>query len=128
MLLVQLLFVLFQFLWSTEGVPPQTPLASSRLATIPPLGFGTWNLEKTKVSEAISIALQTGYRHLDCAVIYGNQKEVGHGIQEGLKKAGISRSSIWVTSKLWNDRYDTHRRDTDGVFILVTVDVFVRIS
>lgn len=128
MLLVQLLFVLFQFLWSTEGVSPQTPLASSRLATIPLLGFGTWNLEKPKASEAISIALQTGYRHLDCAVIYGNQKEVGHGIQEGLKKAGISRSSIWVTSKLWNDRYDIHRWDTNGVFISLPVGVFIRIS
>lgn len=60
------------------------------------------------MSEAVAIALQTGYRHLDCAVIYGNQKEVGRGIQEGLRRAGIGRSDIWVTSKLWNDRYECY--------------------
>ncbi|KAL8717871.1 MAG: hypothetical protein Q9181_008268, partial [Wetmoreana brouardii] len=76
---------------------------------IPGLGFGTWNLDKSNVSEAVSAALQTGYRHLDCATAYYNQKEVGKGIAHGLKKADISRSDIWVTSKLWNDHHDPSR-------------------
>ncbi|KAL9596295.1 MAG: hypothetical protein Q9219_005890 [cf. Caloplaca sp. 3 TL-2023] len=83
----------------------QQPL-TSQPSRIPPLGFGTWNLEKSNASEAVSAALQAGYRHIDCATIYGNQKEVGKGLKDGLKKAGLKRSDIWITSKLWNDHHD----------------------
>ena len=83
----------------------QTPLqdAGSQSLPIPLLGFGTWNL-KPNASDAVSYAIQTGYRHIDCAAIYGNEKEVGKGIADGLEKTGLSRSDIWVTSKLWNDQ------------------------
>ncbi|KAL8954717.1 MAG: hypothetical protein Q9193_007120 [Seirophora villosa] len=83
----------------------QQPLAV-KPSTIPALGFGTWNLDKSNVSEAVSAALQAGYRHLDCATIYGNQKEVGKGIADGLKKTGVKRTDVWITSKLWNDHHD----------------------
>ena len=84
----------------------QNPLTPQRPAlNISLLGYGTWNLDRSNVSEAVSIALETGYRHLDCAAAYGNEKEVGKGIAHGLAKAGISRDEIWVTSKLWNDQY-----------------------
>ncbi|KAI4122535.1 MAG: hypothetical protein LQ338_005766 [Usnochroma carphineum] len=83
----------------------QQPLAS-KPSTIPPLGFGTWNLDTSNVSEAVSAALQAGYRHLDCATAYGNQKEVGRGIADGLNQTGLKRSDIWITSKLWNDHHD----------------------
>ena len=43
----------------------------------------------------------TRYRHIDCACDYGNEKEVGDGILDGLKEAGLKREDIWVTSKLW---------------------------
>ena len=76
----------------------------SSIASIPALGFGTWNLDKSNASEAVSVALQTGYRHLDCAAIYGNEKEVGKGIKHGLETVGLDRSSVWITSKLWNDQ------------------------
>ena len=75
------------------------------IASIPALGFGTWNLDKSNTSDAVSIALQTGYRHLDCAAVYGNEKEVGNGIKDGLDTIGLDRSSVWITSKLWNDQY-----------------------
>ncbi|KAL8832889.1 MAG: hypothetical protein Q9170_004691 [Blastenia crenularia] len=83
----------------------QQPLAITP-STIPLLGFGTWNLDKSNASEAVSTALQVGYRHLDCATIYGNQKEVGKGIADGLNKTGLKRSDVWITSKLWNDHHD----------------------
>lgn len=85
----------------------QQPLTegTSQFSKIPSLGFGTWNLDKTNVSEAVSAALHTGYRHVDCAAIYGNQKAVGKGIAHGLKSLNLDRSDIWVTSKLWNDQY-----------------------
>ena len=82
----------------------QIPLAAEKQPSIPPLGYGTWMLDPSNVSEAVSIALQTGYRHLDCAAAYGNQIDVGKGIAQGLEKVDLVRSDIWVTSKLWNDQ------------------------
>lgn len=83
----------------------QQPLSDTNHVYIPSLGFGTWNLDRSNASEAVSLAIQTGYRHIDCAAAYGNQKEIGVGIADGIQKAGINRYDLWVTSKLWNDRY-----------------------
>ena len=47
-------------------------------------------------------AIKVGYRHIDAAYVYGNEKEVGEGIADGLKAAGISRSELFVTTKLWS--------------------------
>ena len=69
-------------------------------ADIPLLGFGTWNLDRLNASAVVSTALQAGFRHLDCAAIYGNEKEVGKGIREGLQESGLKREDIWVTSKV----------------------------
>ena len=85
-------------------VEHQIPLAERDHVYIPPLGFGTWNIDRSNASEVVSLAIQAGYRHIDCAVVYGNQKEVGRGIADGLKKAGIGRYELWITSKLWNDQ------------------------
>lgn len=82
----------------------QITLSGSSHVHIPSLGFGTWNIDRFNASEVVSNAIQTGYRHIDCAAAYGNQKEVGRGIADGLKKAGIERFELWVTSKLWNDQ------------------------
>lgn len=84
----------------------QVPIVPSRLDQMPLLGFGTWNLDKSNASEAVSHALRTGYRHIDAAAIYGNEKLVGKGIADGLEKASLAREDIWVTSKLWNDHHD----------------------
>ena len=88
-----------------QQIPFNPGGSATSIASIPALGFGTWNLDKSNASDAVSVALQTGYRHLDCAAIYGNEKEVGNGIKDGLEKIGLDRSSVWITSKLWNDQY-----------------------
>ena len=96
------------FLLALSHAQDQIPLAPSNplsIDSIPLLGFGTWRLDKSNASEAVSVALQTGYRHVDCAAIYGNEKEVGNGIKDGLETIGLDRSSVWITSKLWNDQY-----------------------
>lgn len=74
---------------------------------IPILGLGTFQvtLNAQNASETVAAAIHAGYRHIDTAAIYGNQKLLAPGIQEGLKRAGIRREDLWVTSKLWNDRY-----------------------
>ena len=73
---------------------------------LPRIGFGTWNLKisASNTSDAVSLAIQSGYRQIDCAAAYGNEKHVGRGIADGLKKANLTRKDIWVTSKLWNDQ------------------------
>ncbi|KAI9292875.1 Aldo/keto reductase [Neoconidiobolus thromboides FSU 785] len=67
-------------------------------AEIPRIGLGTWQLPKDKVGGLIKEALKLGYRHLDCALDYGNEKEIGDAIRE----SGIKRNEIFITSKLWN--------------------------
>ncbi|KAI6806312.1 Aldo/keto reductase [Hortaea werneckii] len=81
---------------------PGQPLT---LDTIPLLGYGTWNLKGDNVSDAVSLAIQTGYRHIDAAAVYGNEKDVGTGIADGLAKTGLKREDLWITSKLWNDHH-----------------------
>lgn len=76
---------------------------------IPCVGFGTWQTPdgETAVSSVIA-ALKEGYRHIDAAAIYGNEISVGKGIAE----SGVSRSEIFITSKVWNDKrgYETSKK------------------
>lgn len=88
----------------------QAPLQDEEFASVRPLvadaisliGFGTWRLTEN-TSDAVSYAIQIGYRHIDCASQYGNEEEVGKGIKDGLEKTGLSRDDLWITSKLWNE-------------------------
>ncbi|KAJ8515489.1 hypothetical protein ONZ45_g7101 [Pleurotus djamor] len=65
---------------------------------IPAIGLGTWQSKSNEVTTAVEFALkEAGYRHIDCAWGYGNEKEVG----EGIKASGVPRSEIFITSKLW---------------------------
>jgi 2,5-diketo-D-gluconate reductase A len=66
--------------------------------TIPQLGFGVFQIEPENTLEATLTALEVGYRHIDTAEMYGNEKEVGLAIEQ----SGIPRSEIFVTSKLNN--------------------------
>ena len=66
--------------------------------TMPLFGLGTWKSKPGEVAKAVEHALKTGYRHIDCAYCYGNEKEVG----AGLKASGVPREEIFITSKLWN--------------------------
>ncbi len=76
-------------------------------ATIPGVGIGTFGSDKFSpevVSEAVLGAAAVGYRHFDCAAIYGNEKEIGPIFQE-IMAGGISREELFITSKLWNDMH-----------------------
>ncbi|EFJ07544.1 hypothetical protein SELMODRAFT_429709 [Selaginella moellendorffii] len=75
-------------------------------ALMPGLGLGTWQAEKGVVGEALKAALQAGYRHLDCASAYGNQKEIGDALQEAFKSGDLKREDLWITSKLWCTDHD----------------------
>ncbi|PYE12944.1 diketogulonate reductase-like aldo/keto reductase [Williamsia limnetica] len=66
--------------------------------TIPQLGFGVFQIDPKDTADAVKTALEVGYRHIDTAQMYGNEKEVG----EGIRASGIARDEIFVTSKLNN--------------------------
>ena len=70
-------------------------------AKIPALGLGTWQSDPGQVKDAVAHALKVGYKHIDCAFVYGNESEVGEGLKEAFD-AGVKREDIFVTSKLWN--------------------------
>lgn len=63
---------------------------------MPAVGLGTWQSKPNEVRSAVESALKTGYRHIDTAAAYGNEKEVG----EGIKASGVARDQIWLTTKL----------------------------
>jgi len=69
---------------------------------IPPVGLGTWKIEKPDVSRVVRDAVACGYRHFDCACDYGNEAEVGIGLQQAFEESVCAREDVWVTSKLWN--------------------------
>ncbi|KAI9925296.1 hypothetical protein ASPWEDRAFT_32407 [Aspergillus wentii DTO 134E9] len=74
---------------------------------IPQLGFGTWQSAPGQVGEAVYEALKAGYRHLDLATIYQNQREVAAGIKRAYQDVpGLKREDIFITSKLWNSQHD----------------------
>jgi 2,5-diketo-D-gluconate reductase A len=79
--------------------------------TIPQLGFGVFQIDPAETVEAVSRALDVGYRHIDTAEMYGNEKEVG----EAVRGSGLDRSEVFVTSKLNNGfhRPDDARRAFD---------------
>eukprot|EP00727_Mastigamoeba_balamuthi_P014458 m51a1_g9637 hypothetical protein (312) ;mRNA; f:1154391-1155507 len=68
---------------------------------IPVIGFGTWALRPEEAPTAVSAAIRTGYRLIDGAAFYGNEKEVGEGIGEAISSGAVRREDLWVTSKVW---------------------------
>ncbi|KAJ5263928.1 hypothetical protein N7478_011533 [Penicillium angulare] len=76
-------------------------------AKIPTLGFGTWQSAPGQVGEAVYQALLAGYRHLDFATIYENQRECAEGIKRAYKDVpGLKREDLFITSKLWNSQHN----------------------
>ena len=65
---------------------------------MPIVGLGTWRSSKEDTYNAVLSALKAGYRHIDTAMIYGNEEAVG----KALKDSGIPREKLFITTKLWN--------------------------
>ena len=64
--------------------------------------FRTWLSQKGEVGQAVKIALECGYRHIDCAHIYQNEEEIGKVFAEIFSEGKIKREDVFVTSKLWS--------------------------
>lgn len=71
---------------------------------VPCIGFGTWQSEDgDEAYNAVLTALQSGYRHIDTATAYGNEKSVGAAIRDFCREHNVRREDIFLTTKLWND-------------------------
>src|SRR5450631_2675904 len=76
-------------------------------ATMPAIGLGTFGSDHVShqaVADTVKDAAAVGYRHFDCASVYGNEDRIGQSLEEMLA-SGLQRNEIWVTSKLWNDKH-----------------------
>ncbi|KAI0253766.1 NADP-dependent oxidoreductase domain-containing protein [Lactifluus subvellereus] len=72
--------------------------------TIPQIGLGTWLSKPHEVENALVWAVEAGYRHIDCAYVYGNQDEVGAALKKVIPST-VRREELFITSKLWNDAH-----------------------
>jgi len=82
---------------NNEGLPA----AKAKGATIPLLGLGTWDLRGRACTRVVEQALRLGYRHIDTAEMYDNEREVG----EGLRASDVKRDEVFVTTKIWPSHF-----------------------
>ena len=76
---------------------------------MPAVGLGTWKAERGEVRAAVHIALQAGYRHVDCASVYQNEDEVGDALHHALSRGLVDRAELYVCSKVWNNDHAPER-------------------
>jgi diketogulonate reductase-like aldo/keto reductase len=87
-----------------EHVPHRILPDGSRM---PAIGLGTFGSDHASaelVATAVGEAIAIGYRHIDCAAVYGNEREIGEVLERAMTH-GVTREELWITSKLWNDRH-----------------------
>lgn len=77
-------------------------LSFNNSISIPTVGYGTWRLPGDTAEDLTATAIKNGYRHIDCAMVYGNEKEVGKGISKAISDKVVKRDDLFITSKLWN--------------------------
>ncbi|MBZ4644591.1 MAG: aldo/keto reductase [Clostridia bacterium] len=98
-----------KFTIASDGVDPNK--VPQRIlytgAKIPGVGLGTFGSDRftgEQIAEAVRGAISVGYRHIDCASVYGNEHLIGPVLKEAME-GGIKREELWITSKVWNDMH-----------------------
>ena len=98
------------------------PAVEAKGARIPLLGLGTWDLRGRVCSRTVEQALRLGYRHIDTAEMYDNEREVG----DGLRSSGVKRNHVFITTKIWPTHFAPHelaRAARDGLVRLRLTEV-----
>jgi alcohol dehydrogenase (NADP+) len=86
------------------SVPQRTLYTGARMPAIGLGTFGSDHVSADRIAEAVKAAVRCGYRHFDCASVYGNEAEIGGALAD-VMAAGVRRKELWITSKLWNDKH-----------------------
>jgi alcohol dehydrogenase (NADP+) len=76
---------------------------------LPAIGLGTWKSNPQEIYTAVKTAIELGYRHIDCAAIYGNETEIGQALTDCFEQGIVQRQDLWITSKLWNNAHDSQQ-------------------
>jgi len=87
-----------------KAIPQKTLYTNAK---IPGIGLGTFGSDRydgKDIANAVKEAISVGYRHIDCASVYGNEHMIGESLQE-VMKSGIKREELFITSKLWNNMH-----------------------
>ncbi len=95
---------------SKEGIDPKSVPCRTLYtgARIPAIGLGTFgsdHVSDEQIAEAVRGAISVGYRHIDCASVYGNEYAIGEVLDEILESGQVKREELWITSKVWNDMH-----------------------
>jgi alcohol dehydrogenase (NADP+) len=98
-----------KFTMAPDGVDPKkVPQRTLHTgAKMPAIGLGTFGSDRftgEQIAEAVKGAISIGYRHIDCASVYGNEHLIGESLQT-VMEAGIKREELWITSKVWNNMH-----------------------
>lgn len=111
MLKAHLVLSCFFFVPGLRGdmqVPAQPTVTLNNGLKMPQVGLGTWKTKgDSTVGQAVQAAVRRGYRHIDTAAIYGNEKEIGAALAELFAEGVVRREDLWITSKLWNSMHAT---------------------
>ena len=84
------------------GRVPRRPMPAGQIPVVGMGTFGSDHVSGGAVAEAVLGAAAAGYRHFDCASVYGNEREIGRSIEQ-IVRGGIPRDELWINSKAWND-------------------------
>ena len=89
------------------GKVPKITLSNG--SVIPVIGMGTFgsdNYDAHTIAKAVKSGIEMGYRHIDCASVYDNEKEIGAVLKEVFDDGIVKRDESWITSKVWNDKHN----------------------
>jgi alcohol dehydrogenase (NADP+) len=91
---------------STDSVPNKNIGFGDKIPCIGLGTFGSDSVPAETVAETVKKAIYSGYRHIDCASVYGNEKNIGYVLKEIFDSGFLKRDDLWITSKVWNDMHD----------------------
>ena len=86
------------------GRVPRRPMPAGQIPVVGMGTFGSDHVSHEAMAEAVLGAAAAGYRHFDCASVYGNEKAIGRSLQQ-VTGGGVPRGELWINSKVWNDRH-----------------------